>query len=122
MSHNSLQAPALHALYVLLLIYFSSTKFPEMHELQAVIYFFFWLPKCYWGNRLHTYTNSESRWSSSRAVSMQKGLFFYNVVCLWPGSEHDSRIFRKSALYAQMQAGAYDGHLLGYSAFPLCTF
>ena len=49
-------------------------------------------------------------------------LTFYNVVCRWPGSVHDSRIFKNSSLYAQMQAGIYDGHLLGDSAYQLISF
>lgn len=45
-------------------------------------------------------------------------LQFYNIVYRWPGSIHDSRVFSNCSLHVQLQAGDYDGHLLGDSAYP----
>ncbi|MPC66609.1 putative nuclease HARBI1 [Portunus trituberculatus] len=49
-------------------------------------------------------------------------LNLYNIVCRWLGSVHDSRTFRNSAQYAQLQGGGYDGHLLRDSTYPFCPF
>ncbi|XP_052693306.1 multiple epidermal growth factor-like domains protein 10 isoform X2 [Crassostrea angulata] len=40
----------------------------------------------------------------------------------WPGSVHDSRIFRQSGLCAQIENGQHDGLLLGDSGYPCRTF
>ena len=45
---------------------------------------------------------------------------FTNIVCLWPGSTHDSRIFDNSALCSQFRNGLIDGILLGYGGYPCC--
>ena len=37
----------------------------------------------------------------------------------WPGSSHDSRVFKNSDLYEQFESGKYDGMLLGDSAYAL---
>ncbi|XP_027207174.2 uncharacterized protein [Penaeus vannamei] len=46
-------------------------------------------------------------------------LEFYNIVCRWPGSVHNSRIFANSDLCRKLEQGQYVGHLLGDSAYPL---
>lgn len=45
-----------------------------------------------------------------------------DVVASWPGSAHDSRIFRNSALYQKLQQGQLDGILLGDSGYRLAPF
>ena len=45
-------------------------------------------------------------------------LLFYNVVCRWPGSVHDSRIFDNSTIRDVLEDGRLPGHLLGDSAYP----
>ncbi|RCN29884.1 transposase, IS4 family [Ancylostoma caninum] len=40
----------------------------------------------------------------------------------WPGSAHDSRVFKSSLLYAQLKRGAVKGCLLGDSAYALESF
>lgn len=45
-----------------------------------------------------------------------------SCVAGWPGSVHDSRIFRQSGLCAQIENGQHDGLLLGDSGYPCRTF
>jgi hypothetical protein len=41
-----------------------------------------------------------------------------NIVLRWPGSVHDSRIFKNSRLCAQFEYGHIQEMLLGYNGFP----
>lgn len=43
----------------------------------------------------------------------------FNLVARWPGSTHDARILRESALYQDFEAGRVNGLLLGDSGYPL---
>lgn len=47
---------------------------------------------------------------------------FYTLVCRWPGSVKDSRIFTTSFLCEQLKRGVYTGHLLGDNEYPLCPY
>ena len=47
---------------------------------------------------------------------------FTNIVCRWPGSTHDSRIFDNSALCSQFRNGLIDGILLGDGGYPCCHY
>ena len=49
-------------------------------------------------------------------------LMFMNIVCWWPGSTHDSRIFDNSALCSQFRNGLIDGILLGDRGYPCCHY
>ncbi|KAM4619132.1 putative nuclease HARBI1 [Polymixia lowei] len=46
-------------------------------------------------------------------------LIITNCVVKWPGSVHDARILRESALYRELQTNRPDGIILGDSAYPL---
>ncbi|KAM8823429.1 LOW QUALITY PROTEIN: putative nuclease HARBI1 [Spinachia spinachia] len=41
------------------------------------------------------------------------------IITKWPGSVHDARILRESALYRDLQANPPDGIILGDGAYPL---
>lgn len=43
-------------------------------------------------------------------------------VAKWPGSCHDSRVFRESTLCHQFENGQHDGLLLGDSGYPCRTY
>jgi hypothetical protein len=40
---------------------------------------------------------------------------FINIVAKWPGSSHDSRVFKESAVYRNLENNNIDGYLLGDS-------
>uniref|UniRef100_A0A8C1U409 DDE Tnp4 domain-containing protein n=1 Tax=Cyprinus carpio TaxID=7962 RepID=A0A8C1U409_CYPCA len=60
---------------------------------------------------------------SKRSISIQlvgdAELIITNCVVKWPGSVHDARILRESALYRELQTNQPDGIILGDSAYPL---
>uniref|UniRef100_A0AAR2JM05 DDE Tnp4 domain-containing protein n=1 Tax=Pygocentrus nattereri TaxID=42514 RepID=A0AAR2JM05_PYGNA len=45
-----------------------------------------------------------------------------NVEAKWPGSVHDARIFRESALYSKFDQGQYDGILLADRGYPCMPY
>ncbi|XP_061192115.1 putative nuclease HARBI1 [Saccostrea echinata] len=45
-----------------------------------------------------------------------------NCVAKWPGSCHDSRVFRESVLCQQFENGQHNGILLGDSGYPCRTY
>ena len=45
-----------------------------------------------------------------------------SCTAMWPGSTHDSRIFRSSALCRLFEANVHTGFLLGDSGYPCRTF
>ena len=47
---------------------------------------------------------------------------FTNIVCQWPGSMHDSRIFYYSAICAKFEHNEIEGILLGDSGYPCCQY
>jgi hypothetical protein len=56
----------------------------------------------------------------SRKISTPKHIVdcddrFINIVAKWPGSSHDSRVFKESAVYRNLENNNIDGYLLGDS-------
>ncbi|KAK4303886.1 hypothetical protein Pmani_024136 [Petrolisthes manimaculis] len=47
---------------------------------------------------------------------------FTNILCSWPGSTHDARIFENSRIYTRLEEGQYSGHLLGDSGYGCSSF
>lgn len=46
----------------------------------------------------------------------------YDLVSRWPGSAHDSRIFRTSRVHAKLEAGDMQGILVGDSGYRAATY
>lgn len=47
-------------------------------------------------------------------------LKFMDIVARWPGSAHDSNIFRNSRLYARLESGEFNNNaILGDSGYAL---
>ncbi|XP_051507181.1 putative nuclease HARBI1 [Myxocyprinus asiaticus] len=65
------------------------------------------------------YVNQKGRHSINIQLVGDADLIITNCVVRWPGSVHDARILRKSALYRELQNSRPDGTLLGDSAYPL---
>ena len=48
--------------------------------------------------------------------------FFLEVVVAWPGSVHDSRIFKNSSLFHRLARGQINGILLGDNGYAISPF
>ncbi|XP_068160205.1 putative nuclease HARBI1 [Antennarius striatus] len=64
------------------------------------------------------YVNRKSVHSINVQIICDAEYRIINVVAKWPGSVHDSRIYRESDLSGRMQRGEFDGVLLGDRAYP----
>uniref|UniRef100_A0A671XWZ4 Putative nuclease HARBI1 n=1 Tax=Sparus aurata TaxID=8175 RepID=A0A671XWZ4_SPAAU len=66
-----------------------------------------------------THVHIQGRRSINIQLVGDADLIITNCVVKWPGSVHDARILRESALYRELQNNRPDGILLGDSAYPL---
>uniref|UniRef100_A0A8C5GDH5 Putative nuclease HARBI1 n=1 Tax=Gouania willdenowi TaxID=441366 RepID=A0A8C5GDH5_GOUWI len=65
------------------------------------------------------YINRKGRHSINIQLVGDADLLITNCVVKWPGSVHDARILRESALYRKLQTNRPDGIILVGSAYPL---
>uniref|UniRef100_A0A671PLS5 Putative nuclease HARBI1 n=1 Tax=Sinocyclocheilus anshuiensis TaxID=1608454 RepID=A0A671PLS5_9TELE len=65
------------------------------------------------------YVNRKGRHSINIQLVGNADLIITNCVVKWPGSGHDARILRESALYRELQSHRPNGMVLGDSAYPL---
>ncbi|KAK9980270.1 hypothetical protein ABG768_013646 [Culter alburnus] len=65
------------------------------------------------------YVNRNGRHSINIKLVGSADLIITNCVVKWPGSVHDARILRESALYRELQSHQPNGIVLGDSAYPL---
>ena len=70
------------------------------------------------GENAELYRNRKGYFSLNVQAVCDIKLMFTNIVCRWPGSTHDSRIFDISALCSQFRNGLIDGILLGDGGYP----
>ena len=69
------------------------------------------------------YINRKSVYSINVQVICDAGCTFVGRVVAWPGSVHDSRIFKNSRVYNRLLSGELNGILLadnGYGIAPFC--
>ncbi|KAJ4440988.1 hypothetical protein ANN_10837 [Periplaneta americana] len=67
--------------------------------------------------RAIVYINREGFYSINCHVICDAKLKIRSIVARWPGSTHDSRIFRNSTINDRLERGAIRGHLLGDSGY-----
>uniref|UniRef100_A0A8C4SZ38 Putative nuclease HARBI1 n=1 Tax=Erpetoichthys calabaricus TaxID=27687 RepID=A0A8C4SZ38_ERPCA len=65
------------------------------------------------------YVNRKWRHSINVQLVANTDLIITNCVVKWPGSVHNARILRESALYRKLQSNRPNGIILGASAYPL---
>ncbi|KAI5087126.1 putative nuclease HARBI1, partial [Silurus meridionalis] len=65
------------------------------------------------------YINRKGRCSINIQLVGDADLIITNCVVKWPGSVHDARILRESALYKEFQTNRPDGIILGDRAYLL---
>ncbi|XP_061584557.1 putative nuclease HARBI1 [Cololabis saira] len=64
------------------------------------------------------YVNRKSTHSINVQIICDAGYIISNVEAKWPGSVHDSRIYRECNLSNRLQDGEFDGVLLGDKGYP----
>ena len=69
----------------------------------------------------HEYLNRENFSSYNVLAICNSDCVFLDVVAAWPGSVHDSRIFKNCAMYDSLIAGN-NGILLGDNGYPILPF
>ena len=70
------------------------------------------------GEDAELYRNRKGYFSLNVQAVCDTKLMFTNIVCRWPGSTHDSRIFDNSAFCSQFRNGLINGILLGDGGYP----
>ncbi|XP_069694808.1 putative nuclease HARBI1 [Periplaneta americana] len=67
--------------------------------------------------RAVVYINRKGFYSINCQVICDAKMKIRSIVARWPGSTHDSRIFRNSTINDRLERGAIRGHLLGDSGY-----
>ncbi|XP_062602285.1 putative nuclease HARBI1 [Saccostrea cucullata] len=68
------------------------------------------------------YINRKGYHSLNVMMTCDANFIITNCVAKWPGSCHDSRVFRESVLCQQFENGQHNGILLGDSGYPCRTY
>ncbi|KAB0805356.1 hypothetical protein PPYR_02326 [Photinus pyralis] len=75
------------------------------------------------GNDAELYRNRNGYFSINIQVVCDASLLIRNIVSRWPGSAHDSHIFRNSRLHARLENGDFgDNLLLGDSGYAVKSY
>lgn len=70
------------------------------------------------GNDAELYRSQKNRFAINVMAICDHNLVFSNVICSWPGSVHDSKVFDNSRVCKLLEEGDYSGCLLGDSGYP----
>ena len=68
------------------------------------------------------YYNRKKYFSINVQVIVDSSGMVTNLIVRWPGSVHDSRIFKSSTLYQELLAGTRPGYLIADSGYALAPF
>ncbi|KAJ8971355.1 hypothetical protein NQ317_002962 [Molorchus minor] len=75
------------------------------------------------GDNAETYRNRKGYFSLNVQAVCDSDYKVTDIVARWPGSSHDSHIFRKSAIKVRFETGEFgDAILLGDSGYPLTNY
>ena len=80
---------------------------------------------CPGGINAELYRNRHNKYSLNGQGVCDANLKFLNIISSWPGSTHDSRIFKMSNLHALLKIDHQEGtyrHLLGDSGYPCLKY
>ena len=69
------------------------------------------------GDQAELYRNRKGYFSTNVQAVCDAKLCFTNIVCRWPGSTHDARIFDNSSLCSKFECNLVNGLLLGDSRY-----
>lgn len=64
------------------------------------------------GNQAEIYRNRKTFYSYNTQVICDAGLKMQDIVCRWPGSSHDSTIFKNSRIRAKFENRDYNNYVL----------
>ncbi|XP_045497056.1 putative nuclease HARBI1 [Colias croceus] len=73
-------------------------------------------------NHSEAYRNRKGIFSINTQVITGPNMEIFDIVVRWPGSSHDSRIFRNSRAFRQFSRGEINGIIVGDSGYPSLTF
>lgn len=74
------------------------------------------------GDNANLYVNRKGYFSFNVQAVVGPDYRFYDFVCRWAGSTHDSRIFNHSQLHQRLERGEIEGILLGDSGYSCTKF
>lgn len=119
LSHQYIRFPSVHELRRVMRNYYSIANMPGVIGCIDCTHVAIQRPSC---DHAEVFRCRKGYFSINVQAICGPDLSFYNVVGRWPGSVHDSRIFRNSQICQQLEAGTYPGHLLGDSGYPCRTY
>ncbi|KAI5635137.1 DDE superfamily endonuclease domain-containing protein [Phthorimaea operculella] len=73
-------------------------------------------------NHSEVYRNRKGYFSINAQAVVGQDMKIYDLVVRWPGSTHDSRIFRNSRLHSRLQNRQLEGILVGDSGYRATNF
>ncbi|XP_015376291.1 PREDICTED: putative nuclease HARBI1 [Diuraphis noxia] len=74
------------------------------------------------GDNAEIYRNRKGWMSLNVQIVCGPKMQIFDIVCRWPGSVHDSRIYNNSRVKLLIESNALAGHLIGDSGYPQSKF
>jgi len=99
--------------------FYNKTKMPGVFGLIDCKHVNIQRPHC---DDAEVYRNRKGHFSINVQVICDNKSLIRNIVARWYGSAHDSRIFRESKIFKDLENEAFNGYLLGDSGYPCLPF